>query len=139
GPMQESAVKAKIIATAVAVIFSCVANRYWTFRNRRQSNVIRELVLFLIRNGFGAGVHAGLVVIAKYGLGVTAARGMVVCRNVIGLGFATVFRFISYRLWVFTETIEADPQAVHDREVFTGAIPQVPPRFDTPNDSDERG
>ena len=139
GPMHESAVKAKIIATAVATLFSWVANRYWTFRNRRQSNVVREFVLFLIMNGFGAGIQAGFVFIAKYWLDVTSASGMVFFGNVIGLGFATVFRFISYRLWVFTETIEADPQAVYDREVFTDAIPHVPPRFDTPDDSDERG
>jgi putative flippase GtrA len=137
GPMHESAVKAKIIATAVATIFSWVANRYWTFRNRRQSNVVRELVLFVIMNAFGAGIQAGFVFIAKYWLGVTSASGMVLFGNVIGLGFATVFRFISYRLWVFTETLEADPQAVHDREVFTDAIPQVPPRFDTPGNPEE--
>src|SRR5699024_12089592 len=86
GPMQESAVKAKIIATAVAVIFSWVANRYWTFRNRRQSNVIRELVLFLIMNGFGAGIQAGFVFIAMYWLGVPSASGMVFFVDVLGLG-----------------------------------------------------
>ena len=125
GPMEDSAVKAKVVATAVATVFSWVANRYWTFRNRRQSNVMRELVLFLVMNGIGAGIQAGFVFIAKYFLDVTSAGGMVLFGNVIGLGFATIFRFISYRLWVFTEAIEADPAAAHDREVFTGAIPQV--------------
>ena len=42
GPMEDSPVKAKIIATAVATVFSWVANRYWTFRNRRQVNVMRN-------------------------------------------------------------------------------------------------
>lgn len=125
GPMEDSAVKAKVVATAVATVFSWVANRYWTFRNRRQSNVMRELVLFLVMNGIGAGIQAAFVFIAKYVLDVTSAGGMVLFGNVIGLGFATIFRFISYRLWVFTEAIEADPAAAHDREVFTGAIPQV--------------
>lgn len=127
GPMQDSAVKAKIIATGVATVFSWVANRYWTFRNRRQSNLMRELVLFLIMNGIGAGIQAGFVFIAKYFLGVTSAGGMVLFGNVIGLGFATIFRFISYRLWVFSETMEADPKAAQDREILTGAIPQVEP------------
>ncbi|NWN87786.1 MAG: GtrA family protein [Micrococcaceae bacterium] len=125
GPMEDSAVKAKVVATAVATVFSWVANRYWTFRNRRQSNVMRELVLFLVMNGIGAGIQAAFVFLAKYVLDVTSAGGMVLFGNVIGLGFATIFRFISYRLWVFTEAIEADPAAAHDREVFTGAIPQV--------------
>jgi len=125
GPMEDSAVKAKIVATAVATIFSWVANRYWTFRNRRQSNVVRELVLFLVMNGIGAGIQAGFVFIAKYLLGVTSAGGMVLFGNVIGLAFATVFRFIAYRLWVFSEAVEADPATVRDREMLTGAIPRV--------------
>ena len=125
GPMEDSAVKAKIVATAVATIFSWVANRYWTFRNRRQSNVVRELVLFLVMNGIGAGIQAGFVFIAKYLLGVTSAGGMVLFGNVIGLAFATVFRFIAYRLWVFSEAVEADPTTVRDREMLTGAIPRV--------------
>lgn len=125
GPMDDSPVKAKVIATGVATIFSWVANRYWTFRNRRQSNVMRELVLFLIMNGIGAGIQAGFVFVAKYFLGVTSAGGMVLFGNVIGLAFATVFRFISYRLWVFTEALDADPKFAHDREVLTSAIPQA--------------
>lgn len=125
GPMGDSAVKAKIIATGVATIFSWVANRYWTFRNRRQANVMRELVLFLVMNGIGAGIQAGFVFIAKYLLGITSAGGMVLFGNIIGLGFATIFRFVSYRLWVFTETVEADPAAVHDKDILTGAVPHV--------------
>jgi putative flippase GtrA len=125
GPMEDSAVKAKIVATGVATIFSWVANRYWTFRNRRQANVLRELVLFLIMNGIGAGIQAGFVFIAKYLLDITSAGGMVLFGNVIGLGFATVFRFIAYRLWVFSEAVEADPATVRDRELLTGAVPQV--------------
>lgn len=127
GPMDDSPVKAKIIATGVATIFSWVANRYWTFRNRRQSNVVRELVLFLVMNGVGAGIQAAFVFIAKYFLGITSAGGMVLFGNVIGLAFATVFRFIAYRLWVFTEAVEADPAARHDHELLTGALPKVEP------------
>ena len=127
GPMEESAVKAKIIATGVATIFSWVANRYWTFRNRRQANVVRELVLFLVMNAVGAGIQAGFVFIAKYFLGITSAGGMVLFGNIIGLAFATVFRFIAYRLWVFTEAVEADPAAVRDHEVLTGAMPRLTP------------
>lgn len=133
GPMEDSAVKAKIIATGVATIFSWVANRYWTFRNRRQSNVVREMVLFLVMNGIGAGIQAAFVFIAKYLLDITSAGGMVLFGNVIGLGFATIFRFISYRLWVFTEAVEADPNTVHDRDALTEAVPQ-PHRGDTTDD-----
>ncbi|MDN6678668.1 MAG: GtrA family protein [Yaniella sp.] len=134
GPMEDSAVKAKVIATGVATIFSWVANRYWTFRNRRQSNVVRELVLFLIMNGVGAGIPPAVEFIAKYLLGITSAGGMVLFGNVIGLGFATIFRFIAYRLWVFTEAMEADPKTAQDHQILTGSIPRVEPYPKEPGD-----
>lgn len=136
GPMEDSAVKAKVIATGVATIFSWVANRYWTFRNRRQSNVVRELVLFLVMNAVGAGIQAGFVFIAKYLLGITSAGGMVFFGNIIGLGFATIFRFIAYRLWVFTEAMEADPKTAQDPEILTGSIPRVSSPSDEAGDED---
>lgn len=136
GPMEDSAVKAKVIATGVATIFSWVANRYWTFRNRRQSNVVRELVLFLVMNAVGAGIQAGFVFIAKYLLGITSAGGMVFFGNIIGLGFATIFRFIAYRLWVFTEAMEADPKTAQDPELLTGSIPRVSSPSDEAGDED---
>lgn len=139
GPMEDSAVKAKVVATGVATVFSWVANRYWTFRNRRQSNVLREVVLFLIMNGIGAGIQAGFVFIAKYFLGVTSAGGMVLFGNVIGLGFATIFRFISYRLWVFSEAMEADPKTAQDHKVLTGAIPQVTAQSNEATDDQRAG
>jgi len=139
GPMEDSAVKAKVIATAVATVFSWVANRYWTFRNRRQSNAMRELVLFLVMNGIGAGIQAGFVFIAKYFLGISSAGGMVLFGNVIGLGFATIFRFISYRLWVFTEAVEADPATVHDKDILTGAVPSAEPQPDSDADEEPQG
>lgn len=136
GPMEDSAVKAKVIATGVATIFSWVANRYWTFRNRRQSNVVRELVLFLVMNAVGAGIQAGFVFIAKYLLGITSAGGMVFFGNIIGLGFATIFRFIAYRLWVFTEAMEADPKTAQDPEILTGSIPRMSSPSDEAGDED---
>src|SRR5699024_3443500 len=60
GPMEEPAGIARLIATAVATIISWVANPQWTFRHRRQSNVLRELVLFPIMNGVGAGMQAAV-------------------------------------------------------------------------------
>ena len=45
GPLEGSNVKAKIVGGVVATLFSWVANRYWTFRDKRSSNKTRELVI----------------------------------------------------------------------------------------------
>lgn len=125
GPMEGSNVKSKIVAGVVASIFSWVANRFWTFRHRRQSNVGRELVLFMVMNAIGLGIQAGCVFIAQYGLDVTSTTGLFIAGNVIGLFFGTVFRFFAYRFWVFSETLEADPRFSHDREALTGQMPHI--------------
>lgn len=125
GPMEGSNVKSKIVASVVATIFSWVANRFWTFRHRRQSNVMREFVLFAIMNVIGMGIAAACVFVAQYGLGVTSTTGIFIAGSVVGLVLGTIFRFFAYRFWVFTEELDADPQFAHDRERLTGQMPVV--------------
>lgn len=134
GPLEGSPVKAKIVAGVVATIFSWVANRFWTFRHRRQNNVVRELVLFLVMNAIGLGIQAGCVFIAQYWMGLTDSTSLFIAGNVIGLFFGTVFRFFAYRFWVFTEEMDADPAFAHDRELLTGQLPVVRARAAAPAD-----
>ncbi|MDY6055344.1 GtrA family protein [Micrococcus sp.] len=125
GPMQGSNVKAKIVAGVVATLFSWVANRYWTFRDKRSTNKTRELVMFLVMNAIGLGIQAGCVWIAQYAMGVTDPMGLFVAGNVIGLFFGTVFRYFAYRFWVFREELDEEPGFENDIAVLTGQIPVV--------------
>ncbi len=125
GPMEGSNVKAKIVAGVVATLFSWVANRFWTFRHRRQNNVVRELVMFLIMNAIGLGIQAGCVFIAQYGMGLTDRTSLFVAGNVVGLFFGTVFRYFAYRFWVFREELDSEPGYEHDLAVITGQMPYV--------------
>lgn len=118
GPMNDSEVKAKVVASIVATCFSWVANRYWTFRHRRQANVLRELVLFLIMNGIGLAIAAGCVAFAKYILGLTDKPSLFIAGSVVGLVLGTIFRFFAYRFWVFTEELDQEPQFAHDHELI---------------------
>ena len=38
----QSAIGAKTISTSVAIVFNWLGNRYWTFRNHRRRNYVRE-------------------------------------------------------------------------------------------------
>lgn len=118
GPMHGSEVWAKAIATIIASIFSWVANRYWTFRHRKQANVVREAVLFAIMNGIGLLIASGCVFIAKYWLGVESKVGLFIAGSVVGLILGTIFRFFAYRFWVFTAELDEDPEFAHDRELL---------------------
>ncbi|MDI3330397.1 MAG: GtrA family protein [Micrococcus sp.] len=125
GPMEGSNVKSKIVASVVATIFSWGANRFWTFRHRRQSNVMREFVLFAIMNVIGMGIAAACVFVAQYWMGVTSTTGIFIAGSVVGLILGTIFRFFAYRFWVFTEELDADPEFAHDRERLTGQMPVI--------------
>ncbi|MFL4478154.1 GtrA family protein [Paeniglutamicibacter sp. ORCA_105] len=118
GPMDDSEVKAKIIAGVVATMFSWVANRFWTFRHRRQANVVRELVMFLIMNAIGLGIAAACVFITKYWIGLTDTTSLFIAGSVVGLVLGTIFRFFAYRFWVFGEEMDAEEEFAHDRELL---------------------
>ena len=119
GPMSDSEVKAKIVAGVVATMFSWVANRYWTFRHRRQANVVRELVMFLIMNAIGLGIAAACVFVTKYWIGLTDTTSIFIAGSVVGLVLGTIFRFFAYRFWVFGAEMDQEEEFAHDRELLS--------------------
>ncbi|MGW2622888.1 GtrA family protein [Micromonospora taraxaci] len=92
--------KATVIATIVATITSYLMNRHWTYRDRPKSALRREYVLFFLFNGAGLLIELGAVAAAKYGLGVHGLLALNVAKTV-GVLLATLFRFWSYRTFVF--------------------------------------
>lgn len=117
GPLEGSATKARIISAVTATLFSWVANRFWTFRRRRQNNVTRELVLFLIINGVGIVISSGFTWVAQYPLGITDAK-MLGFAGIVGIGVATILRFFAYRFWVFNAELDAEPGFEGDYELL---------------------
>ncbi|HUK71365.1 MAG TPA: GtrA family protein [Streptosporangiaceae bacterium] len=89
------------IATIVATAVSFVANRYWSFRHRERTGVARETVIFFILNGFGLLIQDAVVAFNFYILGNqhNKAAGLIALN--VGIALATLFRFWSYRKWVW--------------------------------------
>jgi putative flippase GtrA len=88
------------VATIVATTFAYLANRYWTFRHRDRTGLGREYVLFFALNGVGLVITEMFIGFTHYVLGLTGAIPYNVSL-VIGTGVATLFRFWSYKKWVF--------------------------------------
>lgn len=104
---------AKTIATVIAATVAFVGNRFWTWRDRARSGLTREYVLYFTFNGVGLGISLAILGASHYGLGsiwpaFQTPVADVIAANVIGLAAATVFRFWSYRTYVFRE-FAADP------------------------------
>jgi putative flippase GtrA len=93
-------ITSKAIALTAACVVTYLGSRFWTFRNRENQAVHRELILFIVLNLIG-------LVIAEIVIGMTAyvfgAKDQLAynAASVIGTGIGTIFRFWAYRKWVF--------------------------------------
>jgi putative flippase GtrA len=117
GPMTDSEAKARFVGASVATIFSWIANRLWTFRHRRQANVLREFLMFILINGIGIGISTGFTALAKYSFNVTD-KNMLFAAGVAGILVATVVRFFAYRFLVFNQELDQEPEFSHDHELI---------------------
>jgi putative flippase GtrA len=88
------------IATIVATVVTFVGNRYWTFRHRQGAGTTRESVLFFVLNGVGLLIQYASLGLFWDGLGLHTKFWYNVA-NFIGLVVGTLFRFWSYRKWVW--------------------------------------
>ncbi len=114
GPMSESTIKARVVSTVAATLFSWFGNRYWTFRHRRSPRVWKEFMMFLIMNGIGLGIVLACQIISRYVLGFTSFTADFIAGGLVGLVLSTSFRFLAYRFFVFNEELDQEPDFEHD-------------------------
>ena len=91
---------AKAIAIAVATLVSYIGNRFWTFRHRGNHALLREWVVFIVLNLVGLLIAEIAIGFTYYALGLHDALAYNVA-SVAGTALATVFRYWSYKKWVF--------------------------------------
>jgi len=103
GPLHGKVLTAKIVSVCVATTVAYFGNRYWTFRHRGRTSFGREYLLFFVLNAVGLAISVGCLWFSHYALGLTSALADNISANVIGLGLGTLFRFWSYRRWVFPD------------------------------------
>ncbi|MFD3679561.1 GtrA family protein [Streptomyces sp. NPDC058613] len=125
-------VRASVIATVVAIATNYLGFRYFAYRDRAQSGRTRELTLFAAFSAIGLVIENGVLYTATYGFGWDGP----VASNVfkfVGIGTATVFRFWSYRTWVFKALPEAPaaPEPAPGPAAAPAAQPAARPRTGT--------
>ncbi|MEY9488190.1 putative flippase GtrA [Streptomyces calvus] len=104
-------VRASVIATVVAIVFNYVGFRYFTYRDRDKSGRTREMTLFLLFSAVGLVIENGVLYTATYGFGWDSPLQSNIFKF-LGIGVATLFRFWSYRTWVFRALPVREPGAV---------------------------
>ncbi|MDI3409159.1 GtrA family protein [Streptomyces cavernicola] len=93
-------VRASIIATVIAICCNYVGFRYFTYRDRDKSGRTKEMTLFLLFSVVGLVIENGVLYAATYGFGWDSRLQSNIFKF-LGIGIATLFRFWSYRSWVF--------------------------------------
>ena len=127
------------IATLVATIASYLGNRYWSFHDRQRTGVVREIVVFAVLNGIGLLIQDAAVAFNYYtlGLGHDKLAGFIALNS--GIVLATLFRFWSYRRFVWIAQPAVQPEA-RDAESWPRPADRPPPDPATPprDDNDRR-
>ena len=102
GMLDDRPLTAKAIAVVAATAVSYSLNRNWTFSQRGgHDSRWREYALFFGLNGVAMLITLSVLWFSHYALGLDSVLADNISANVIGLGLGTVFRFWSYRKWVF--------------------------------------
>jgi putative flippase GtrA len=94
------AMLAKALSITAATIVTYLGSRFWTFRHRVNQALLREGILFVVLNVVGLGIAEAVIAITTYGLDMKselAYNGA----SVVGTGLGTIFRYFSYKKWVF--------------------------------------
>lgn len=113
---------AKCVSTVIAATSSYFMNRHWTFAHRARSGMRREYTLFFLLNLVGLAIGLACLAVTRYGLGQDSVLAINFA-NLAGLVLGTVFRFWSYRRWVFLAdghlAVEEQPDDAPDPIVVT--------------------
>ncbi|WP_279432487.1 GtrA family protein [Labedella endophytica] len=97
----QGAIGAKLVSTSVAIVFNWIGNRYWTFREHRRSDVLREFAEYVAVAIGGLLIGLLCLWVSHHVLGFTSLLADNISANVVGLVLGTAFRFLLYRFWVW--------------------------------------
>jgi putative flippase GtrA len=89
------------IATIVATTVAYFGNRYWSFAHRERTSVPREGLIFFVLNGIGLLIQDAVVAFNSYILHLEHHKLAEFLALNIGIAIATIFRFWSYRKFVW--------------------------------------
>jgi putative flippase GtrA len=103
---------AKTISTTVATTVTYVGNRYFSFSHRARSGIGRETSIFFGINFVALVVSIVIIAIFEYPFHLKHHLFAMNVVNIATIGIGTLFRFWSYKRFVFLH-----PDKVHARDV----------------------
>ena len=90
----------KGLSIIAATVVTYLGSRFWTFRHRANQALLREGTLFVALNIVGLAIAECVIALVTYGLDMKGALAYNAA-SVVGTGLGTIFRYFSYKKWVF--------------------------------------
>jgi putative flippase GtrA len=90
----------KAISLIAATVVTYLGSRFWTFRHRVNQALLREGMLFVALNVVGLVIAEAVIAFVSYGLDMKHVLAYNAA-SLVGTGLGTIFRYFSYKKWVF--------------------------------------
>lgn len=97
----------KVISSAAAIAVAFAGSRHYTWRNRRSDAPWREYALFVLFSVLAAGIQLLCLLVSHDLLGLRSTLADNLSANVVGMALATIFRFWTFRTYVFPRRVSA--------------------------------
>ncbi len=110
GMLHGKPLTARVISAIAATLVAWLGNRLWTFRHRRNRQATHELALFVFFNLVAMVIAVACLGVSRYVFDLHTQLADNVT-NVFGIGLGTLFRFWSYRKFVFAGDATPEPEA----------------------------
>lgn len=114
--------KAVTIATILATCVTYLGNRYWTFRHRQSKGTTRDSIAFFVLNAIGLLIYYGCIGLTDLA-GLGSSKIWYNVALVVGTGLGTMFRFWSYRKWVWPSKAGGSAEEVRGQGGHAGGGP----------------
>jgi putative flippase GtrA len=104
GVLHDKPLTARVISATVATLVAWLGNRLWTFRHRGNRQPSHELALFVFFNVVAMVISVACLGTSRYVLDLHTQLADNIT-NIFGIALGTLFRFWSYRKFVFIDTL----------------------------------
>jgi putative flippase GtrA len=117
------------VATIVATVVTFLGNRYWSFKDRQGAGARTETIVFVVLNGVGLLIQYACLGLVTDAIGLSG-RVWYTAANLLGIALGTIFRFWSYRKWIWVPPEVALARLNHGRHRRgrAGAASHVQPK-----------
>jgi putative flippase GtrA len=103
GLLGDQPLVAKTISLVAGTTVAYVGNRFWTYGDRPRTGFAREYSLYMAFSAVALGIALACLAVSRYLLGLASPMADNIAANGIGLVLGSLFRFLTYRRYVFPE------------------------------------